>query len=59
MHKYLKWPEKPTNNLIPWWLMAWRLLFVPTLYLGMSIAYLSVLMSRGLKEANYYWDKIN
>jgi hypothetical protein len=52
--KILRWPENRAERIVPWFVILPRLLFVPFYYLGIFISYVSILLSYGIYEANYW-----
>ncbi len=43
------------NNLAPWYVILWRLLFLPILYLGLIITFIGLLLIFGKREAKEFW----
>jgi len=51
----LRWPAKPGNDLVPWFVVAWRTLWTPLVFVGLAIACAGVLFAFGWKAARYFW----
>ena len=48
----LKWPSKHTNNLMPWYIILWRIPFLLLSMLGLAFAYYSLRLGFGKETAN-------
>jgi hypothetical protein len=42
-----KWPETPMNGLVPWYLIAYRAVFMPIIYAGIALTWLGITLSNG------------
>lgn len=49
---WYKWPQGYIHAYLPWYLIFWRLLFVPLLFLGMAMIYVYYLLTQGYDVAN-------
>lgn len=47
----LKWPSKDINNLMPWYIILWRIPFLFLSMLGLACAYYSLLLGFGKEHA--------
>lgn len=54
--RLLRWPENKRTGVVPWFVIAWRVLFYPTLIVSLWIAFLSILCAYGLNKAMMFWD---
>lgn len=52
IRKILNWPHTDTNGKAPWYLVLWRILWFPVIYLGWVISYLGIAIAFGLSIAN-------
>lgn len=52
-----KFPQNQTNreHFSPWYVILWRLLFMPTLVLGALLMVFSVFFMYGKNEAKRFW----
>ena len=55
--RWLSWPSTPNNDLVPWYQIVWRIIFLPLIYVGIVIAFVGVLLAYGYKDASNFWDK--
>ena len=55
--KWLRWPEDKQRIFVPWFIIAWRLPWVPFFYVGLVIAWFGVAMANGVYQAKYFWNK--
>jgi len=53
-----KWPRNERNNLFPWYVILWRLPFIPFIYLFVFLATCFVFMAGGMREAERFWKTI-
>jgi hypothetical protein len=53
--RWYNWPAHPSNNLLPWYVIARRLLFFPLLLAGLVITTVGVLLGFGLSDARQFW----
>jgi hypothetical protein len=54
-----KWPSTERNNLVPWYVAAWRMFWFCSLtYPGLFIAALGVLFARGPHEAAAWLNEV-
>lgn len=53
--RLLRWPEKKGNGLVPWFVIAWRVMFMPLVYGGLAVAWVGVLCANGYRQACYFW----
>ena len=51
----LRWPARPGSNLAPWYVIGWRLLWSPAIYLGFALAFAGIAMASGLQTARDWW----
>jgi len=51
-----KWPENKRPDLVPWFVIVWRLPWIPLFYVGLAIAWLGVAMALGIEQAKYFWS---
>jgi hypothetical protein len=54
---WLRWPENKLTGTVPWFVIAWRLPWMPFVYTGLAIAWFGVAMANGVNQANYFWRK--
>lgn len=52
LQKFLNWLQTEANGLAPWYLIVWRALMFPVIYLGWGIAYIGIVAGFGLSAAN-------
>lgn len=50
----LKWPSTPYNGLAPWYVVAYRTVWLPLIYGGLAITFVGIALSSGLGEAQYW-----
>lgn len=53
-----KWPSTKENTWIPWYLIAWRVIWTIPLLIGFGFMYVSLFCGRGPKEANRFWEEV-
>ena len=53
--RLLNWPKTKTNGFVPWYVMLWRLVFMPLIYGGLALAWVGVAMANGPKQACRFW----
>lgn len=53
----LRWPTIPDNNLVPWYVTGWCLLWAPLMYLGLALAWAGILLSGGYPCARRFWKR--
>ena len=51
----LRWPARPGNDLFPWYVIIWRVLWAPVLYGGLALAWVAVLATHGRRRARKFW----
>lgn len=51
----LRWPARPGSTFAPWYVIGWRLLWSPAIYLGFALTFASIAMARGLQAARDWW----
>ncbi len=44
------------KNFAPWYIIVWRLLFIPVFYIGFVIAFVGLLLTFGVRQAKYFWS---
>ena len=54
--RLLNWPKTKTNGYVPWYVMLWRLVFMPLIYGGLALAWVGVAMANGPKQACRFWN---
>jgi hypothetical protein len=54
--RLLRWPEDRSTGLVPWFVIAWRALFMPLVYGGLAVAWLGVALARGPRQAMRFWS---
>lgn len=54
--RLLRWPENRNTGLVPWFVIAWRALFMPLVYFGLAIAWLGVALANGPRQAMRFWS---
>lgn len=59
INKYLNWPHTDANGLAPWYLIVWRALWFPVIYLGWGISYIGIAAGFGLTAANSWIQDVN
>lgn len=52
-----KWPSKPENFLVPWYVIIRRLVFWPFLLFGRCLCFVAILGGFGLEDAIDEWKK--
>lgn len=52
---WLRWPEDAQKTISPWFVIAWRVPFYLLFYAFCSMAWVMVLLSNGLDDANRWW----
>lgn len=50
------WPAKPSNDYRPWYVIGYRMLWIPPFYVGKTITWLSIAAVDGPREANRWWQ---
>lgn len=55
----LYWLAEKSAGIIPLLKIIWLVWWVPVMYFGLSIAYVSVAMAYGINEANDFWENAN
>lgn len=53
--RLLRWPEKRGNGLVPWYVIAWRAMFMPLVYGGLAVAWIGVALANGPRQAARFW----
>ena len=53
-----KWPAKPGGNWLPGYIIVWRLVWAPVVWLGAGITFVGLAMSRGLEYAVDWWKLV-
>lgn len=53
----IQFPAKPNNTLVPWYIMLFRITFVPIVYLGLFITFLGLFFTSGLVVAIDWWKE--
>lgn len=57
--KIITWPYFQSGyHCPPWYIIAWRILLKPVFYLGIIIAWLSILISHGPRKAAMWADRV-
>lgn len=51
----LKWPARPGSTLVPWYVIGWRLLWAPAIYLGFALTFVGIAAANGLQAARDWW----
>jgi len=51
-----RWPAKDSNNLVPWYTILRRSLFLPFVFGGKLILCFGIFGARGAEEARRSWD---
>lgn len=54
----LRWPATATNGMVPWYVIAWRIMCCPVVLTGMGIVWFGILLTHGLSEANRAWNRV-
>lgn len=53
--RFFSWPSRPGNHMVPWPIIAWRLVASPLVYSGLVLAFVGLLLGWGLSEAMRFW----
>ena len=53
----IQFPAKQYNTLVPWYIIAIRLPFIPIVYLGLSITFFGLFFTSGLVRAIDWWKE--
>ena len=56
--KFVRWPETLGTGMAPWFVIAWRAIWMPIIYAGLAIAWIGVLFANGHNHACYFWRTI-
>lgn len=56
--KWYRWPEDKRTGRVAWFVVAWRLLWVPLIYSGFAIGLLGTLLAYGAKDAERLWRSL-
>lgn len=51
----LNWPASSYNQLMPWYIIGYRSLFIPLIYTGLISTFIGLIFSNGLFEAKIWW----
>jgi len=51
----LRWPSNDHNDFVPWWVILWRLLWLPVWYLGRGLCAFAILVTQGWIAAVQQW----
>lgn len=47
----LRWPNNRHHSYVPWWVVIWRLIFAPIMFLGMGLAFVAIIPMYGWRRA--------
>jgi hypothetical protein len=50
-----KWPETPENGMVPWYLIAYRIVFTPLIYGGLAMTWLGIALANGPDQAKRWF----
>jgi hypothetical protein len=50
-----KWPATPLNGLVPWYVVAYRVIWAPLIFTGLGLTFVGVMMSDGPAAAKQWW----
>lgn len=51
----LKWPHTPANCIAPWYILIWRALWFPIIYVGLGFTFVSLALCFGVTVALEWW----
>lgn len=51
----IHWPATNTNDLAAGYVIVWRTLFMPLIYLGLLVTWVGCAFAHGLSHANAWW----
>ena len=55
----LKWPQNKENFLLPWYKIFWAFLWIPVIYIGITLTTIGIFMSKGKYYSSRFlqnWD---
>lgn len=50
-----RWPAGPGKDVYPWYVIAWRFLWISPFYVGKAITWVSIAAVDGPGEATDWW----
>lgn len=53
--RLLLWPESREMGMVPWFVIAWRAVWMPLIYGGLVIACAGVALANGPRQALRFW----
>lgn len=53
--QWLRWPEDRLKGVVPWFVVAWRVYWMPLIYVGLALAWCGVALAYGISKANRFW----
>ncbi len=51
----LRWPARPGSTLVPWYVIGWRLVWAPAIYLGFALTFAGIAAANGPQAARDWW----
>ena len=54
----LNWPAKRGNGFVPWYVALWRILWLPLIFVGMTLACACILCAYGYDQARVTWRDV-
>lgn len=58
LHAILDWPRRPGNHYVPLYVIAWRVLWMPVICIGLLILCFGVLFAYGPLQAAKVWQEV-
>ena len=56
--KWYRWPEGYIDNYLPWYIIARRLLTLPTFIIGFVLCYMSIVIGHGFREGKRFREDL-
>jgi len=53
----LNWPKTETNGMVAWYVIGYRLLVSPIVFLGFGIMYVGIFLMNGRRIANEFYRR--
>ncbi len=55
LETFKNWPATSDNGLVPWYQIGYRALFIPIIYTGLIITFITLIFSHGPFLAKEWW----
>lgn len=55
--RWWRWPENKLTGVAPWFVIAWRLPWLPLVMVGLCVSCIGIAMMYGIPRAADFWHR--